>query len=207
MWSCWLAASSTALTVFCGDGSSHCFPFPLWTFEVFSCRASTICTRSAQPCPNLPNLQSASTAPLESRTLLLRWVSRRPVLPHQSKHRCRYGRPFSLADSVAETCTTPAPLCGSVARELSGPLLGPLSGLTSKCWPPLTFRSLRPSGSSTSARPATHDPCRDGAGPVSQPPPRAQVPPLSSFTFEGCATGLALVLSSVAVPVRQRWLN
>ena len=64
-------------------------PFRCKVFERSSCRAPTICTRSAQPCASLPDVRSASTrSPGESRTFSFRSVSRRPVLPNQSRHRC-----------------------------------------------------------------------------------------------------------------------
>ena len=85
------------------------------------------------------------------------------------------------------------PVRGSVARELSGMMLGAVSGSASKCCPPLLPESMRLSGSSTSTLPATCGPGRGVAGPSARNPPSA--------------TGLARVFSSVAAPARQRWLG
>ena len=70
------------------------FPFRFGVVEVSSCRAPTICPRSAHPCPSLPDLPSASTRPpAESRTFSLRRVSQRLVLTHHfiqaRRLRCR----------------------------------------------------------------------------------------------------------------------
>ena len=62
-------------------------------------------------------------------------------------HRCNCGRAVSLADSVAETCKTmrfSEPARGSVAPQLSDPLLGAVSDLASLCCPPLPSQSLGP---------------------------------------------------------------
>ena len=69
------------------------------------------------------------------------------------------------------------PVRGSVAQELSGMMLGAVSGSASKCCPPLLPESMRLSGSSTSTLPATRGPGRGVAWPFSQVLPRA---PLAS---------------------------
>ena len=61
-------------------------------------------------------------------------------------HRCNHGRAVSLADPVAETCTTTRlfeTARRSVAPELSDTSLGEVSDLASKCCPPLPSQSLR----------------------------------------------------------------
>ena len=62
----------------------------LSALELLRClHVERLCTRSAQPCPSLPDLPRASTrSPTESKTSSLRRVSRRPLLAHQSRHGC-----------------------------------------------------------------------------------------------------------------------
>ena len=115
--------------------------------------------RSAQPCPSLPYLSSASTrCPAESRTFSLR-------------------RRFSAASCWRTSPSTAAR--GSVARGLSGLQVLPaaFSSVNAALWF-LDFSST----CSAWWRWA-----------FSQRPSRAQVPLLSFFTVEGCATGLARV--------------
>ena len=108
----------------------------------------------------LPDLPSAWTrSPAESRTLSLRRVSRRPVLPHQSwQRRCRpplqlwaslSGSPIPLPKRAPHRRAS-EPAHGSLKNSLAA-LLGAVSGLASKCCPPLPMIPLALSGSSTSA--------------------------------------------------------
>ena len=158
----------------------------------------------------LPDLPSAWTrSPAESRTLSLRRVSRRPVLSHQPRQRrCR------------------PPLWASVlARRLryrnvhhTDALLNQLMGRSRTLWPVvgsgqrLSLQVL-PSTSHDyfcslwffdCRSPPARGLGRDGAGLLSQLPPRAQVHPLSSFAVEVCAT--ASRVSSPVLP-RPQWLG
>ena len=79
----------------------------------------------------------------------------------------------------------------------------PLPKRASKCRPPLAPGCMRLSASSTSAPPAACGRGRGGAGPLASyllEPKFTRSP----FTVEGCATGLARVISSVAAPARHR---
>ena len=173
------------------------FPFRFGVVEVSSCRAPTICPRSAHPCPSLPDLPSASTRPpAESRTFSLRRVSQRLVLTHHfiqaRRLRCR---------SVHDTDAPLKQLVGlshenSLARcERSG------------AQPPSAARrfSLGLSGSSTSAPPAARGLGRGDAGLLACHLPEPKF--ARSFASEGCTAALARVSSSGASPARQRWLG
>ena len=113
-------------------------------------------------------------APLLSATVAAMGAwSRSPIpLPNRAPHR-----------RVSE------PARGSVAREFCGALLGAVSGSASKCCPPLPPECMRLSGSSTSAPPAANGPGPGGAGPLASYLTEPKFP-LSSFTVDGCATGL-----------------
>ena len=154
-----------------------------------SCRPPTICTlwRSLVPVCRAHRhrvssgvqdvLASASAAPVQvpllSATVAgMSTRSRSPTpLPTRAPHR-------RASD----------PGRGSGARERSGLLLGAVSGLASKCCPPLPPECMRLSDCSTSGRPAARGPGRGGAGPLASHLPEPKFFPLSSFTVDGCAT-------------------
>ena len=181
----------TALTVSCGHGSSLCCTFQLRSFLSclhverqrfalaqrslvpvcrFAERTDTVHSGVQEVVASAGVSASSAGAPVQclgcSLPPVQLWAPHSPSptpLPKRAPHR-----------GASEPARAP------VARELSGPLLGAVSGLTLKCCPPLLLESLRPSGSSTSARHAARGLGRGGAGPLASYLPEPKFPPLPS---------------------------
>ena len=183
------------------------FLFRCGVAEVSSRRASTICTRSAQPCPicraHGHRLQQ------KSRTLSLRRFSRRPVLSHQPRQRrCRpplqlWAPPLSRRLRCRNVHHTDALLNQLMGRSRTlWRVVGSGQRLSLQVLPSTSHDSFCSLWFFDFSSPPARGLGRDGAGLLSQLPPRAQVHPLSSFAVEVCATA-----SRVSSPVLPRPRN